>query len=338
MLRLIHNTHFDFIRHWKTAAIVTGLFILIGMGMLAKHKADYGSAVNWNVEFTGGTFMQLKFAKEQEAGAVREAVSAAGYEAEVAQFGDKTEYTVRAGAAGQEATVASADSTSTKIESALRAKFGDSTNVKVVRSEFVGPRVGAELTRNAMIAILVSFLVTMIYLAMRFEWRFGLAAILATAHDLVATLAFIAMLRLEVSLTVVAAILTVIGYSLNDTIIIFDRIRENLKKHRKEPLFDIVNRSVNETLPRSILTHATTMAATLALLFFAGEIIRPFAWVMTFGIFTGTFSSIYVAGALLIWIERKWPRGTSTDIKPPSSQGKSGKPPARPTPAGAGSR
>jgi preprotein translocase subunit SecF len=141
-----------------------------------------------------------------------------------------------------------------------------------------------------------------------------------------------------VSLTVVAAILTVIGYSLNDTIIIFDRTRENLKKHRKDSLYNILNRSINETLPRSILTHATTAAATLALLLFAGEIILPFAWVMLFGIVTGTFSSIYVAGALLVWIEKKWPRATTTDVRPTSSQGKTGKPPARPAPAVAGSR
>jgi preprotein translocase subunit SecF len=337
MLRLIHGTNFDFIKHWKTAAALTVAFIVVGMATLGVHKKNHGTAINWNVEFVGGTFMQLKFAKPTEAQAVRDAVHAAGYEGEVAQFGDKTEYTIRAGAAGETATVTSADSTSAKISRALTAAFGDTSQVKVVRAEYVGPRVGAELQRNASIAILISFLVTMIYLAIRFEWRFGLAAVLATAHDLVATIAFIAMLRLEVSLTVVAAILTVIGYSLNDTIIIFDRTRENLKKSRKDSLYNTLNRSINETLPRSILTHATTLAATLALLFFAGEIIRPFAWVMAFGIFTGTFSSIYVAGALLVWIEKKWPRGTSTDIKPPSSQGKAGKPPARPT-AGAGSR
>ena len=338
MLRLIHGTKFDFIKHWKAAAIVTIAFIAVGMAMLGIHKKNYGSAINWNVEFVGGTFMQLKFAQSTEAGPVREAVNAAGYQAEVAQFGDKTEYTVRAGAAGHAATAQTADSTAAQIERALRAKFGDSTHVKVVRSEFIGPRVGAELQRNATIAILISFVVTLIYLAIRFEWRFGLAAVLATAHDLVATLAFIAMLRLEVSLTVVAAILTVIGYSLNDTIIIFDRTRENLKKHRKDSLYNVLNQSIIETLPRSILTHATTAAATLALLLFAGEIIRPFAWVMLFGIVTGTFSSIYVAGALLVWIEKKWPRATSTDVRPTSSQGKAGKPPARPAPAGAGSR
>jgi preprotein translocase subunit SecF len=166
--------------------------------------------------------------------------------------------------------------------------------------------------------MLLSFLVTTVYLAIRFEWRFGVAALIATSHDVFTTLAFIKLLHLEVSLTVVAAILTVIGYSLNDTIIIFDRVREDLRKGRKESLYDTLNRAINETLPRSILTHATTLAATLALLFFAGEVIRPFAWVMAFGIFTGTFSSIYIASPVLLWIERKWPRklgaskGTST--------------------------
>jgi preprotein translocase subunit SecF len=174
----------------------------------------------------------------------------------------------------------------------------------------VGARVGDELKTKAITALLISFAVTLIYLAIRFEWRFGVAAVVATAHDVLATLAFMAMMRLEVSLTVVAALLTVVGYSLNDTIIIFDRVRENLKKQRKESLREVLNRSINETLPRSVLTHATTLGATLALLIFAGEVIRPFSWIMAFGIFTGTFSSIYVAGAILLWIEYKWPRDT----------------------------
>ena len=159
--------------------------------------------------------------------------------------------------------------------------------------------------------MLLASLVTLVYLAIRFEWRFGVAAVLSTAHDVLVTLAFIKLLHIEVSLTVVAAILTLLGYSGNDTIIIFDRVRENLKKDRKTPLYDVLNRSINETLPRSVLTHATTLAATLALLFFAGEVLRPFAIVMAFGIFVATFSSIYVASPLLLWIEHKWPRTAS---------------------------
>jgi preprotein translocase subunit SecF len=338
MLRILHGTSYDFIKYWKHAAIATAVFIVAGMGLLVVHHARTGSAVNWNIEFTGGTFMQVSFKNKPDAAAVRGAVAAAGFnDAEVAAFGSDTSYSIKASMAGREATVSSADSTAARIEVALHQKFGDSTHVRVVDSRFVGTSVGDELKRDATIAILISFAVTLIYLAIRFEWRFGMAAVVATAHDVLTTLAFIAILRLEVSLTVVAAILTVIGYSLNDTIIIFDRVREDLKKRRKESLRDTLNRAINETLPRSVLTHATALAATLALLLFGPESIRPFSWVMAFGIFTGTFSSIYVAGALLVWIERKWPRPTSTDVRPSSSQGKVSAPP-RPKPAGAATR
>ena len=163
------------------------------------------------------------------------------------------------------------------------------------------------LRTQALLAILTSFVFVLIYLAVRFEWRFGLAAIIATAHDILATLAFIAVMRLEVSLVVVAALLTMVGYSLNDTIIIFDRVRENLKKYQRSGFVEILNRSINETLPRSVLTHLTTLATLLALAVFGGEVIRPFALVMFFGVFTGTFSSVFIAAPVLLWIEKKWP-------------------------------
>jgi len=171
----------------------------------------------------------------------------------------------------------------------------------------VSPKVGGELRTQALLAVLTSFLFVLIYLAVRFEWRFGLAAIIATAHDILATLAFIAVMRLEVSLVVVAALLTMVGYSLNDTIIIFDRVRENLKKYQRSGFVEILNRSINETLPRSVLTHLTTLATLLALAIFGGEVIRPFSLVMFFGVFTGTFSSVFIAAPVLLWIEHKWP-------------------------------
>ncbi|MCU0731623.1 MAG: protein translocase subunit SecF, partial [Hyphomonas sp.] len=148
--------------------------------------------------------------------------------------------------------------------------------------------------------------------AFRFEWRFGVAAVVATLHDILVTFAFIKLMHLEVSLTVVAAILTLLGYSMNDTIIIFDRVRENLRTSGKTVLRDVLNKSINDTLPRSIMTHATTFAAAVALLVFAGEVIRPFSWVMAFGVLVATFSSIYVAGPILLWIEQKYPRTAST--------------------------
>jgi preprotein translocase subunit SecF len=183
--------------------------------------------------------------------------------------------------------------------------------VTVARTEAVGARVGDELQRNALIALLISFLITLVYLAVRFEWRMGLAAVVATAHDFIATLVFLKLMHLEVSLMVVAGLLTVIGYSMNDTVIIFDRLREDLRKNRKESLYDTLNRSINETLPRSVITHSLSLSSVIALLILGGDVIRPFAWVMGFGIFTGTFSSMYVAAPILIWIYRKWPKKTS---------------------------
>jgi preprotein translocase subunit SecF len=304
MLRLFANANYDFIRVRRYAYAVTALFILPGVLFLLI------KGLNYSIEFTGGTLMQLRFTRPANIGEIRQVVSASGHPgAEIQQFGSDRDFTVRAKprqVQGGTATAAGGDAAAREIERGLKQHFG--AQVSVVRSEFVGPRVGEELRRNATIAMLISFAITLVYLAIRFEWRFGLAAVLATAHDILTTFAFLAIMRLEVSLTVVAAILTVIGYSLNDTIIIFDRVRENLRKQRRESFRQVLNRSINETLPRSVLTHATTTAATLALLLFAGEVIRPFAWVMTFGIVTGTFSSIYVAGVLLLYIETRWPR------------------------------
>ena len=307
MLRLLHDTHVDFIKYWRRMAIITVAWMLLGLGSFF-----VTGNVNYSIEFTGGTLMQLEFKQPPDVARIRSSLDAGGIRgAEIQQYGSPREFTVRARDREAVARQASgAESVGREIEGVLTKAFGANA-FTVVRTEAVGPRVGGELRRGALIAVLISFLITLIYLAIRFEWRFGAAAVLATAHDLLTTIAFIKLLHLEVSLTVVAAILTVIGYSMNDTIIIFDRVRENLKKQRKESRYDVLNRSINETLPRSVLTHATTLAATLALLFFAGEVIRPFAWVMSFGIFTGTFSSIYVAAPILLWIERKWPRDTA---------------------------
>ena len=307
MLRILHDTNYDFIKWWRWAAGLTAAFILLGLASFA-----FRGSVNRSIEFTGGTLMQLQFTKSVDAGRIRSTLDAAGISgAEIQQFGSDNEFTVRAQNRAEVAQQAvGAESVAQRVQAALTKEFGADA-YKVVRTEAVGPRVGEELSRNAAIAMLLASLVTLVYLAIRFEWRFGVAAVLSTAHDVLVTLAFIKLLHVEVSLTVVAAILTLLGYSGNDTIIIFDRVRENLKKDRKSPLYDVLNRSINETLPRSVLTHATTLAATLALLFFAGEVLRPFAIVMAFGIFVATFSSIYVASPLLLWIEHKWPRTVS---------------------------
>ncbi len=308
MLRIFHNTKFEFVKHWRIAAILTIAFI--GAGLVT---FGITGGVNYSIEFTGGTLMQVQFKQAPDVSVLRSTLDEAGITgSEIQQFGTATEYTIRARDEKQvEAQAAGAEGISKSIAAALEKKFGDG-NVTIVRTEAVGPKVGSELRSGAFTAMLIASLFTLIYLAIRFDWRFGAAAVLSTAHDILVTFAFIKMFDLEVSLTVVAAILTLLGYSANDTIIIFDRVREDLKKRAKgESLAKVLDRAINETLPRSIMTHATTLASTLALLFIAGEVIRPFAWVMAFGVFVATFSSIYVAGPILLWIESKYPRTTS---------------------------
>jgi preprotein translocase subunit SecF len=302
MIRLFANARYDFIKWRRWAYGLTAVILVPGFLLFLVH------GLNYSIEFTGGTLIQLETTQPVGTAKIREALDAAGIrDAEIQQFGSANEYVIRARLGEQAATTeGSTQATAQAVDSALAHGLG-AGQYTVVRTEAVGPKVGRELQGKAFLAIFFSFIVTLIYLAIRFEWRFGLAAVLATFHDILTTVAFIRYLNLEVSLVVVGAVLTMVGYSLNDTIIIFDRVRENLRKYRRQNLYEILNLSINETLPRSVLTHGTTMGATLALVLFAGEVLRPFALVMTFAIFTGTFSSIYIAAPLLMYIEKRWP-------------------------------
>jgi preprotein translocase subunit SecF len=301
MLRLFSNAKYDFIRlrHYAyglTAAIlIPGLIFLLAKGL------------NYSIEFTGGTLLQIQSKKTVNVAELRTGLDRQGlHGAEIQQFGAENEYVIRARVAKAGSDANDTQATADAVRHALDNVLGTG-NYTVLRTEAVGPKVGGELRQKAFLAIFLSFFAVLAYLAYRFEWRFGLAAVIATAHDILATIAFIGFLRLEVSLTVVAAVLSMVGYSLNDTIIIFDRVRENLHRHKHETFEQILNRSINETLPRSVLTHGTTMSSLIALTIFGGEVIRPFALVMLFGVFTGTFSSIYIASPVLMAIEKRWP-------------------------------
>jgi protein-export membrane protein SecD/preprotein translocase SecF subunit len=309
-VRIFANASYDFIRVRRWAYAMSGALILPGCLLLGARGATYG------IEFTGGAMVHVRSAEPVGAATIRAALEGGGLAgAEIQSFGSDRDYVVRARLEGQDAGDAQSEAVAAAVRGALDARLGD-VGYEVVQSEAASPKVGGELQQRAIVAILFSFVATLIYLAFRFEWRFGLAAVLATTHDILATVAFIAYLDLEVSLVVVAAVLTVLGYSLNDTIVIFDRVRENLAKHRRKDLPAILNLSINETLPRTVLTGGTTLATALVLSFFAGEVIRPFALVMSFGIAVGTFSSIFVAAPILLWIERRWgtlhPGGATT--------------------------
>jgi preprotein translocase subunit SecF len=302
MLRILHDTKIDFITRWRIAAGILTAFLVPGIIWIAI------SGFRMGIEFTGGTSMELKFRAPPDVAAVRAAANQAVGDVEVQTFGSPRDIVVRAQERhhvqrqGQSGTAVA-----TEIESALARRFG-ATAFQVVRTDAIGPRVGAELRRNATIAMLISFVVSLIYLAIRFEWRFGVAAVLANIHDIIATFAFIKYMEIEITLFVVGGILTVIGYSLSDTVVVFDRVRELLRQGQRVPMRDTLNRAVNETLPRTVMTGTTVIACLIALVVFGGAVLRPFALILLFGILVGTLSSIYVASPLLYWIERKWPR------------------------------
>ena len=307
-LRFFKGAKYDFIGLRKMAYGLTAVILSVGLAFLLFR------GVNYSVEFTGGTLLHIKTTQQIDAAHLRAALETQGLiGSEVQPFGAPNEWVVRARVAGA-TDLNDTQATAAVVRQALDNAVGTG-QYTLVRTEAVGPKVGGELRQRALLAILLSFVAVLAYLAYRFEWRFGLAAIVATAHDILATIGFIAVVNLEVSLVVVAGVLTMVGYSLNDTIIIFDRARENLKKHPKESFLDILNRSINETLPRSILTHGTTLSTLLALAIFGGEVIRPFALVMFFGVFTGTFSSIYIASPVLLYIEKRWPGAHARGVR-----------------------
>lgn len=310
MIRIFSTANYDFIGLRKLAYIVSAVVIVPGLLLMLAR------GLNYSIEFTGGTLVQLTSSRDIDVGAIRQALTEGGLAgAEIQNFGSDREYVIRARLGqGGAATEQEAQRTADQVSLVLVRQFGENA-FRVERVEAVGPKVGGELRQKAAIAIMLSFLATLVYLAFRFEWRFGVAAVLATGHDILATVAFTRYLSLEVSLVVVSAVLTVIGYSLNDTIVIFDRVRENLHKYKRDDFTGILNRSVNETLPRTVLTGGATLMALLALLLLAGELIRPFAWVMLFGVVVGTFSSIYIAAPVLLIIEQRWPGRDARGVK-----------------------
>jgi preprotein translocase subunit SecF len=300
-MRLFANAKYDFLSRRKIAYLITlgltvpGLLVVLFRGL------------NYSVEFTGGTLVQVETNKPVDVGAVRAALVERGIQGpEIQTFGSDRELVIRARVAKEGTDANDTQATAAALQEALDATLG-AGSYTMLRTEAVGPKVGGELREKALMAILLSFVAVLIYLAYRFEWRFGVAAIIATAHDILASIAFIGLIRLEVSLFVVAGLMTIIGYSLNDTIVIFDRIRENLHSRKREGFVEILNRSINETLPRTVFTGSTALGSLIALAVLGGEVVRPFALLMLFGVIVGTFSSIFIAAPALLEIEKRWP-------------------------------
>jgi preprotein translocase subunit SecF len=316
-MRLFANAKYHFIEQRKKAYIFSGTLIAIGLVAMVVNVATIGSWVNYGVDFTGGSLVQVRFSGPSvDVGDVRSALG--GSQAPpITRFGEENEFVIRA-PLEEGITI---DTIAARIETDLARGFGAGA-FEIVRTELVGAKVGGELQQKAVLAVLFSFVVTLIYLAFRFEFRFALSATIATIHDILITLGFMAVMRLSFDLPSVAAILTVVGYSLNDTIIVFDRIRENLHKKgaRKRDQIELINESINETLPRTILTAGTTLAVLVALLILGGAVIRDFTMVLILGISFGTYSSIFVASPALIEIQKRWGLGEGERKKKPKPE------------------
>ncbi|MGE0161185.1 MAG: protein translocase subunit SecF [Gemmatimonadales bacterium] len=312
-MRIFEHANYAFIENRKKAYVFSGALTVLSIAAMVFNIATIGSWMNYGVDFTGGSLVQVRFAQNTDIAQLRDALGGANAPP-ITRFGeaDQNEFVVRAPLDEGASITAVADQIEAEITSEMPGQ-----SFEVVRTELVGAKVGSELQRRAAFAILISFGLTLVYLAIRFELRFGWAAVIATAHDIVLTLGLLAIFRMEISLTTIAALLTILGYSLNDTIVVFDRIRENLhmKGARKRDPMELVNRSINETLPRTILTGGSTLAVLAALSVLGGPVIREFALVMIFGIVAGTYSSIFIGSAALIEIQKRWGVGRIREQK-----------------------
>ena len=306
-MRLFDQAKYAFIENRRKAYAVSGTLMLVGIAGMIFNVYSIGSWQDYGVDFTGGSLIQVQFHQPATAGQLRDALG--GSQAPpITRFGEENEFTIRAPLGDD-----TVETIRVRFTNQLATAFGNDA-FTIVRTETVGPKIGAELQRNAALAILFSFLLTMAYIAMRFELRFGLAAVIATAHDILITLGFLALFRVEIALPTVAAILTIVGYSLNDTIVVFDRVRENLnaKGGRRQDPVDLLHQSINETLPRTVLTSGTTLAVLGALLIVGGAVIRDFTVVLMLGVTIGTYSSIFVASPALLEIQKRFGDGTAS--------------------------
>jgi preprotein translocase subunit SecF len=280
------STHIDFMGKRKLAMSVSLVLVIASLVTLAVRGLSFG------IDFTGGTLIEVAYPEAVELGGIRNVLDDAGFtDVQVQHFGTARDVLIR--------IAPRADKASARLSEDVMAALGKADpSVEKRRVEFVGPQVGGELAEQGGLAVLYSLIGILLYVSLRFEYRFSLGAVAALIHDVAITLGVFSLLQVEFDLTVLAAILAVIGYSLNDTIVVFDRIRENFRKMRKGSPEQIMNASINQTLSRTLMTSGTTMLVLIALFVFGGEIIHSFALALIVGVFVGTYSSIFVAGAL----------------------------------------
>jgi preprotein translocase subunit SecF len=332
-MHIFKNPNFDFVR-WKWHAIaLSWVIILAGFLVIWKNGMPKG------VEFSGGTVVLVKFAQPQDLDRIRTVMPGGGTAAQVQTYGEASSNQVMIRVHGTESEAGQGLSRTAEAvvaainEAGLGPIDASGSTCKpgqsncIVNTRIVGPTVGAELQRRGLLATVFALAGILVYIGLRFRFSFAVGAVVATIHDLLITLAFLAIFKYELSLNVVAALLTLTGYSMNDTIVIFDRIRENMRSMRRDNLPSIVNAAVNQMLDRTMITAGLTLLSVIALFFFGGEVLKGFAFTMIVGIITGTYSSVFIAAAIvLIWQRRSAsPVAPAAPVAPPGKSGKSAK-------------
>ena len=298
-LRLVpQETNIDFFRIWKVtfgASVVAMVLSLVAWGVMG---------LNFGIDFLGGTTIRTESAQAVDVGAYRDAIAALGLgDVSISEVFDPTfaadQNVAQVRIQAQEGAESVTPETIRAVEAALQ---GVDPSITFPSVESVGPKVSGELIQTAFLAVGAALAAILVYIWLRFEWQFSVGAIAALVHDVVLTIGIFSVLQIRFDLATIAAILTIIGYSINDTVVIFDRLRENLIKYKKTPLIEVMNRSVNETLSRTLMTSGTTLIALVALLILGGDVIRGFVFAITWGVIVGTYSSVYVAKNVVLML------------------------------------
>ncbi len=289
-MEFLVGTHINFLGHRRAAFIVSGVVILIGLISLAVHGGPEPG-----IDFAGGVLLQVKFDQAITAESIRESLEAVGVgEAEIQHFGGNREAIIR---------LAAQEAEEEDLAGVILARLNSDNpgnTATFMREELVGPKIGAELRTKATMAIIYALIGILIYISLRFEFKFAVGAVAALVHDVVITLGLFSITGRAITLPVIAAFLTIVGYSLNDTIVIYDRIREDRRKLYGKSFVDIVNTSLNESLSRTLVTSLTTLFVVVCLFIFGGEVIKDFAFALMVGVIVGTYSSVYVASPLVV--------------------------------------
>ena len=289
------ETDFDFMGKIKAALTISGLMILVGLGSIIM-----SGGLKYGIDFSGGTLVQLQFKTPPNIEEIRGGLKSIGLgESTIQEFGTKRDILIRVQRSEEKL-----EAVGSKIRNSLGEKF-NKQDITVERVEMVGPKVGSDLREKALLSILYAVIGIVIYISWRFELRYAAAAIIALVHDVLVTMGAFSLFDKEFTLVIVAAFLTIIGYSLNDTIVVFDRIRENLRRKGKNTLAQTINVSINQTLSRTLLTSGTTLLVVLSLFFFGGEIIHDFSFALLVGVLVGTYSSIFIASVFLVFLDSR---------------------------------